>query len=650
MTIKEKQSNVSILWDKLPIFIKEPEPNVYISNNYVYIDFETTNHEKGSPYNEENSLVFTAFTLGTDHPLYEGQRTYTNWGSEYEQGALVNACEMADFIVAHNAKFELGWLNRCGLDISRVLPYCTQIGEYVRAGNRKWKLSLEESLKRYGLEGKGKVISLLLKGGICPSIMPQSWLKKYGITDVVQGEQLFLMQREMLVAEGLLPVQFTRCIFTPVLESIERVGMHLDEDRVRIVHKKYTKELAIIQDKIDIMTGGINTKSPPQKANFLYNVLKFPIPVDYRKKPILGKNKNEDFPDGIPSTDAKVVSRFKPKTRRQKNFLELLGTINKLKDAKTKSLDKFLACVEETDEHILTAQLNQTITATHRLSSTGRNYKAQFQNFPRIFKPLFSARNPDWEIGEADEGQLEYRIAVHLGQDENGLEDILTGVDAHGFTASIIFKEEWESCGSDRTTTTGKKCRTDSKEHTFKPLYGGTSGSDREREYYQAFKDKHVGITNTQEDWKREVYQTKKLKTATGLTFYWEDSSFNRRGMLINNKTFKPVDQSVCNYPVQNLATAEVVPVAVTVLWHLMLVSKMESFLVNTVHDSAIAEINPKERELFSELSEYSMTEYVVGYLHNIYDINLEVPLEAEIDFGKNWATSDYWEEEYLNG
>lgn len=636
------------LWLKLPEFIQQPNPDIYRSDNYVYVDFETTNLDKGSPYNRDNRIVFTAYQLGRGHPSYDGGRTYSNWGSEYEQGDLVRACEQADYVVAHNIKFELGWLRRCGLDLPRVLPYCTQIGEYVRAGNRKWRLSLEESLSRYNLSGKGKVISLMLKGGICPSIMPRSWLSTYGTMDVTQGHSLFLKQREKLVEEGLLSTQLTRCIFTPVLESIERTGMHLDADRVRKVHRKFTDEMEELQLVMDKLTGGINTKSPPQKANFLYNVLKFPIPKDFRGQPVLGKNKNEEFPEGIPSTDAKVMSRFKATNKKQELFLRTLTKLNKLKDAKTKSLDKFLACVEETDEHILTAQLNQTITATHRLSSTGRNYKAQFQNFPRIFKPLFSARNPEWDIGEADEGQLEYRIAVHLGRDEAGLSDIINEVDSHGFTASIIFKEEWGECGGDRSSTIGKRVRTDSKEHTFKPLYGGSSGTDREREYYQAFKDKHQGITQTQEDWKREVYQTKKLKTQTGLVFHWDDSSFNRKGMLINNKTFKPVDQSVCNYPVQSLATAEIVPVAVTVLWHLMLVAEMESFLVNTVHDSAIAEINPPERELFDELAVYSMSEYVDKYLKEVYDITLTVPLEAEVDFGKNWADNNDWQQEYL--
>ena len=83
---------------------------------------------------------------------------------------------------------------------------------------------------------------------------------------------------------------------------------------------------------------------------------------------------------------------------------------------------------------------------------------------------MFSARNEGWLVGEVDEAQLEYRAAVFLGRDERGLYDIIHGVDAHGFTASIIFKEDWEACGGDKSTVVGKEVRRKSKSHTFKPL------------------------------------------------------------------------------------------------------------------------------------------------------------------------------------
>lgn len=585
---------------------------------------------------------------GEDHPDYDGGANHYCWGSEYGQQILADACDKAEFVVAHNAKFELGWLRRCGINTSNILLYCTQIGEYVRAGNRKRKLSLDASLKRYRLAGKIGVISKLLEGGICPSQIPPRWLLKYGIQDVRQGHKLFKLQRELLDKRGLLPTQFTRCIFTNVLEDLERTGMHLDKERVEIITKRYNEELFELQKEMDKLTGGINTKSPDQKAEFLYKVLKFPIPKDFRGNQILGKKKNEMWPEGLPTTKADHVNKLKAKTQKQKKFLELLSKLNKTKDAKSKFLDKFLACVTETNDQILYANFNQTLTQTHRLSSSGKEYKAQFQNFANIFKPLFSPRNEGWLFGEADEASLEYRIAVALAHDEAGIYDITHGIDAHSFTASIIFKDEWEACGADKEIPACKPIRKASKAFTFKPTYGGKSGTEAQKAYYKAFQEKHWGITQMQEEWKKQVYQTRELTTITGLKFYWKDAKMNRQGTLIRPDG-RPVDQSVCNTPVQSFATADIVPVAVTLQWYLMKAAEMESFLVSTVHDSSLGEIKPEERELYEEIAVYSMVEGVYDYLDKVYNIKLCVPLEAEVTIGTHWNESDDWREEYLN-
>jgi len=586
--------------------------------------------------------------LGRSHPDYNRGRTFFKWCSEYEQEELVKVCEKADFLIAHNTKFEIGWLSRCGLDTSRCLFYCTQIGEYVIAGNRKWKFNLDDTLARRGLGSKIATTSKLLKNGNCLSTLPKSWVQRYGIMDTVKEHELFLQQREDIFKEGLEGVQFTRCIFTPPIVHMESTGVHLDKDRVEIVSARLNKKLRILQADMDTLTGGINTRSSDQKAEFLYKTLKFPIPKDFRGNEIRGKKKNDMWPEGLPSTSKPVLQRLKAKTPKQKKFISLMTTISKLNAAKSKTLDKFLACVTETKDHILTASLNQTLTGTHRLSSTGKNYKAQFQNFPREYKPLFSARNKGWLIGEIDEASLEYRGAVYLGDDEAGYYDIEHKVDAHSLTASIVFKKEWEACEGDKKSTEGKRIRTESKSRTFTPLYAGSSGTDSEKKYYKWFKEKHKGIAEAHKKWIQEVYRTRKLKTITGLTFYWEDATFNSRGLLIRPDG-RPVDQAVCNYPVQSFSTAEIVPVAVTMQWHLMKVAEMKSFLVNTVHDSSVSEVHPKETELFKELGVYSFTDYIPYYLDRVYGIDFKkMPLEAEVEINNNWADSPDWIEEHL--
>ena len=617
------------LLELLPPYLKDLDPDIYLSNNYVVCDFETTILEKGSPYNEENKIVCSSWRTGPTHPRYKRETNYVR-GTEYEQEELVNAIEEADFWIAHNTKFEYGWLRRCGLELHGKLAFCTQIAEYILRSNRRASLALASCLKRRGMDSKEHLGASLLKAGVCPSTWPEGWLKPYSIKDSEAGEQLFLHQRRALRKAGQLKTAYTRNLLTPVLVDIERVGMHIDETRVRILHRDYTIRKEELMAQIDIITGGANPRSVPQMRTVLYDQLKFKRPHD----------KKWLTPKGEPTTSFDYINTLKAKTKKQIAFKKIKQEYSKVDAALTKCLNKFNDCLDETEEHIITASLNQTITATQRLSSTGRNYKAQFQNFPRIFKPLFSAREEGWEIGEIDQAQLEYRVAVWYGQDEAGLYDITHGVDSHAYTAGKIFGDDFRSL--DPSDTRYKAFRTNAKAHTFKPLYGGESGSPNEVRYYKAFKEKHRGIAKVQEEWKKEALNTKKVACPNGLSFYFKDTRITPSGYITNTT-------NICNYSVQSLATADIVPIGLVYMWHLMRLRGLKSFIVNTVHDSIITEVLPEEKDLVREIGEISNVGLVKEYLLKVYDIDFNVPLEVETDFAKNWADTQYWQSTYLN-
>lgn len=152
--------------------------------------------------------------------------------------------------------------------------------------------------------------------------------------------------------------------------------------------------------------------------------------------------------------------------------------------------------------------------------------------------------------------------------------------------------------------------------------------------YYAAFREKYSGVTAAQEEWKREVLRTKKLVLPTGFVFYWPDTRMQADGFITNST-------NICNYPVQYLATGEIVPIGVTILWHRMKVAQMESFLVNTVHDSAIAELCPGEEEQYRELCEQAMTADTYEYLETVYGIRFNVPLGTGCEWGVHWSEGE---------
>ena len=389
-----------------------------------------------------------------------------------------------------------------------------------------------------------------------------------------------------------------------------------------MIYEKKFRELQEVNALLAEFTGGINPNSGKQVAEFLYDTLGFEELKGRDRQPLR-------TPGGARKSDATTISQLKPRNKKQREFLELKIKQATLNAEVTKALEKFYNCVQ--DEGILHASFNQTITQTHRLSSNGKApYAIQFQNFPRKFKPLFKARHDGWKIGETDGAQLEFRVAAACGRDEEAIRAIENKFDVHSFTADVL-------------TRAGQRTgRQEAKAHTFKPLYGGQSGTKAEQTYYQAFRERYPGIAGAQQEWIAQVLSRKQLTISSGLIFYWPDTKMTGSGYVTNTP-------SICNYPIQSFATADIIPIAVRYLWQRMRGEKMQSFLVNTIHDSAIGEIHPDEEEKFTQLAELSFTSDVYNYLDKVYGIEFNVPLEAEVKITRNWSDSEEWREEWLN-
>lgn len=591
---------------KLPKHIEQPDPGIYKSNNYLVLDFET----EGFPLDKTAQLLLSGWKLN-------GQPYQYFWGSEYELAVLHTALDRADFIVCHNAKFELQWLLRSGYDIASLVVFDTMLAERVILGNRRGDLSLDGVGEKYVNQRKGSVVSLLIQGGTPVRHIPKRWLLEYNQQDVELTESVFLKQREIIQDSGLGPVLFTRCLTTIPLADIELRGMQLDADRVICKWTEISEKYHESKQELDQITGGINLNSPKQVSEFLYDKLGFAEIVDFRGN----VSKTES---GGRRTDEECISSLKARSDAQQQFKSAFLAYRKLALAH-RNLQKLRECIEN-DQGTLYAQLNQHVTQTHRLSSTGGKYKLQFQNFDRTWKPLFRARREGWSIGEVDGRQLEFRVAVHLGQDKQGLEDVRNDFDVHRRTASILLRKKPEKVTKDE--------RTAAKPETFKPLYGGQSGSPAQRRYYAAFRERYSQIFHTQTGWTYDVLRSGKLRVASGLIFYWPGTKQSRSGYIENTT-------SIFNYPVQSLATAEIIPISVFYLWHLMRANGMQSYLINTIHDSAIAEIAPGEGDLWVELCKEAFTTHVFKYLEKVYEIKFICPLGIEAKIGEHWGEGE---------
>lgn len=245
-----------------------------------------------------------------------------------------------------------------------------------------------------------------------------------------------------------------------------------------------------------------------------------------------------------------------------------------------------------------------------------------------------------WLVGEWDGSQLEFRVAGHLARDPQILADVVSGHDVHKFSGVWMSHapREWlknvaahmeESLTLMHLVT--DKERQDAKEHTFKPVYGGTSGTARQRAYYEAFKARYAKLTAVQDGWTMDVLQNKKLVTEWGMVYYWPNARRSADGYI-------NVKSQVYNYPVQALATAEIIPAALAIFQQSLVQYDGGIRIMNTVHDSVVCSVHPDLVEEFTQAA-VRVWPRVYEYLAHVYGIkDFYIPLGTEVTIGTHWG------------
>ena len=270
---------------------------------------------------------------------------------------------------------------------------------------------------------------------------------------------------------------------------------------------------------------------------------------------------------------------------------------------------------------LLHPKFNQCVTRTTRLSSSDPNFQNQPRGSTFPVRSVVVSRFKNGKILQADYSQLEFRVAAQLCGDEKMIKDILEGQDVHKYTASIIF----DKAEADVT----KEERTAAKAHTFKPLYGGFSGTPREMAYYKAFVEKYPKLGAWHADLQTEAISHGIVRLYTGQQFAFPDTKRLSSGAATNAPSIK-------NYPVQGVAGGCIVPLALVDLYNKLKDSKSKSLIINTVHDSVVVDIYPGEELQVANMMYDSMTQ-VCQKFEELYNVKWSVPLEVDLEIGNNW-------------
>lgn len=258
----------------------------------------------------------------------------------------------------------------------------------------------------------------------------------------------------------------------------------------------------------------------------------------------------------------------------------------------------------------------QCITATGRLSSRNPN----FQNMPRgstfAIRRAMVSRFEGGNILEADYAQLEFRVAGYLANDPQAYHDVEEKIDVHSVTAEII------GCS-----------RQEAKAHTFKPLYGGTTGTDDQQRYYRAFKEKYAGVADWHEKLQDDAVTKGYITLPSGRQYAFPGTTWTRWGTATNRT-------AICNYPVQGFATGDLLPISLVYLSKAMKTKDLKSVICNTVHDSIVLDIYPGEEDTCTELVVEAMMS-LRQECQRRYGVDYDMPVSVEVKMGPNWLDTE---------
>lgn len=623
----------------LPWFLTCAAPlDIYKRGNFCAVDLETDSTQNGSPLLESNDIVLACWSVYKNNKLVKKRHLFDGI---YGMAELLDDIADSEFMLAQNAKFESGYMKRCGVELRDLLVYDPMLAQWVLDGNQKGKgfeRSLRGLARRYGGRPKLDLVGKLLDAGVPTREINTRWLLEYCERDVDAMVDVFFEQLKVVEQRNVAHLVHTRNLTCTALADIEFNGFQLDKDKVYAEHARVKQRLQELDGELADITGGINLGSPKQLATLLYDKLKFKEPTDHRGKKVKTAS-------GERSTKAQLVYALKPETEEQEVFMKLYKEYNKQASLLEKSLEYFKLVCDNMDGKFH-AVIKQNSTGTHRLASSGikakfevgrkeskkgvvsikyKDFSVQMQNTPREYKGLFWAEDPDYLCASYDSSQVEFRVAVDMAKDEVGYNEVINGVDIHQFTAQVLYENgDPEMLSIDDP----KERRQQSKKNSFRPLYGGSSGGEALQAYCEFFKDKYSGISGMQRDWALTCVDKKQYTTPMGMTFYFP-AEIQRSGYI-------SFTTQIYNYPVQSSATAEIIPLALVYMWHRSKDLRAELFV--TIHDSIDARVHKDDVAELDEIAIQSLTLDVYKHLSKVYNYNLTTPLGLGLKHNRWWS------------
>ena len=414
-----------------------------------------------------------------------------------------------------------------------------------------------------------------------------------------------ILRRDLVAASMVSVFETIERPLIPVLASMERHGIKVDQKALGTLSKNFEKRMADLESDIYKLAGReFNVGSPKQLGEVLFDEMD--LPGGKRAK------------TGAWTTGAEVLEALADDGHELPEKVLAWRQLAKLKNTYTDTLGE---------------QINPTTGRVHTTyhmagASTGRlaSVDPNLQNIPvrseegRKIRQAFAAEKGS-QLVSADYSQIELRLLAHMAGIDALKDAFASGVDIHALTASQVFGVPVK--GMDPAV------RRQAKAINFGIIYGISAfglgrqlgiGRKDAADYIAAYFERYPGIKDYMEDAKSYARKHGYVTTLFGRRIYIA-------GILDSNHSHRAFsERAAINARLQGTA-ADIIKRAMVAMDRELSRSNLKAKMLLSVHDELLFEVPEKEIDALSALAKQVMESVA----------HLNVPITVETGVGKNW-------------
>lgn len=380
----------------------------------LIIDVETSSFHKGSPFDSRNILICLGYSLGSETGVlwfeYEPNKPVG-----HEVQAVRALLARAKVLVAFNAKFELHWLKRFGIDVTIPVWDC-QIYEFVASSQTPSMPSLEGVCEKYSLGEKYTEIEELWAKNLDARLIPRETYVSRVMSDVRLTSRLYDFQQEDYKRrsskfQNLIQLEM---LDLRALQEMEYNGQKYNNNRAIELASESQSEIDRITSQLNELVPNtpINWNSTLHKSAVLYGGA-----IEWTEREVIGEYKtgarvgepryriidrSVSLPTLVEPIDEQKLDRegywstaedvllSLPAKGKAKEIIDLLvrrQELEKLVGTYYNGIPELMSEMGWKDGTVH-GMFNQTVAVTGRLSSS----KPNLQNQPEANKRLFMTR------------------------------------------------------------------------------------------------------------------------------------------------------------------------------------------------------------------------------------------------------------------